>query len=253
MPAACAAEKLSRSDAIATVCDAKLIKGGTMNLADGTPRGRGGVYVASNATLNIADGVIEGGDSTETAMGAYGIYASDQENEEANRVVITGGEILGGMRAGAGPGGVGRGQSIFVEGGGTVDVYGGKIGDKLTGNVMDVEAGFFGNLTSGNNVATVNIYGGHWKGSTIWLYSYNNAEAYLNIYGDLKKTPDTNANQSQYSVEGHLCDGSSFKQTITVDTVNANPLTVSSDCSGFTAKPTYEDDCGSGKKKSRRL
>ena len=241
--------------ATATVCNAK-IKGGLEKVGD-TTYGRGGVYVGSDATLNIVDGVIEGGDSTETGIGAFGIYASYFINEEANHIVVTGGEILGGMRAGPGPRGVERAESIFVEAGGTYDVYGGKIGDGLTNTALYVDAGFVQpGLPTGNNVATVNIYGGDWKGTSIWLYSFNNAEAYLNIYGDVTKTPDPE-NQSQYLVEGRLCDGSSFKQTILFETTNANPIKVSSDCSGFADRPTFEDDCGSGKKKkknkSRRL
>ena len=145
----------------ATVCNASLIKGGTEHY-NNVVYGRGGVYVGSDATLNIVDGVIEGGDSTETQFGAYGIYASYELNKQANSIVITGGEILGGMRAGAE--GDERGESIFTEAGGTITVYGGVIGDNRSNSVMDVSVGLFGDLPAGNNVATVNIHGGTGKG-----------------------------------------------------------------------------------------
>ena len=233
------------TDATVTVCDAKLIKGGTMNAEDGTTQGRGGVYVASGATLNIVDGVIEGGNS-EASKGSYGIYASYEANEEANSIVITGGEILGGMILKNGK--HVRGVTIFAEGGGTVDVYGGDIGDKRTWSSLAIQAGLFGELPAGNKDATVNIHGGNWQGTEMYLEAYNNSMAYLNIFGeDLNETPLPN--DDMILVEGHLCDGSSFKQNIHVYAAASAvaQLSVVHHCSGSTA-PTF-DDCGSGKKK----
>ncbi|KAL7455915.1 hypothetical protein ACHAWC_007401 [Mediolabrus comicus] len=75
-------------DAKATVCDAELIKGG-VDLEGILPYGKGAVLVASGATLNIAGGVFEGGDSKYSpGNGIRSLYQSD--------VVITGGKILGG-------------------------------------------------------------------------------------------------------------------------------------------------------------
>ena len=74
------------------MCDAKLIKGGT-EFDDWETYGRSGVYVGSNATLNIVGGVIEGGDSTEAQNGASEAGASGvsvwAQNEKRNKIVIT--------------------------------------------------------------------------------------------------------------------------------------------------------------------
>jgi hypothetical protein len=231
------------TDATATVCDAKLIKGGTQ--IEGETYGRGGVFVASGATLNIVDGLVEGGDEpdTESLFFGNGIYAS-YENPEANHIVITGGEILGGLRKDKG-----RGPSIFVEGGGTIDVYGGTIGDKHTSTSLEAYVGYAGDLPAGNNVAVVNIHGGDWKGNLIIFDAANNAEAYLHIYGEDLQVQTLDENGKEFLVEGHLCDGSFFQQTIHAYTNNSNALTVSNDCSGSTA-PTF-DECGSGKGKKK--
>ena len=68
------------TDATATVCNADLIKGGTQFDGDQVRWGRGAVYVGSGATLNIVDGLIEGGDTDEVNHLSVGIYASYQTN-----------------------------------------------------------------------------------------------------------------------------------------------------------------------------
>ena len=236
-----------------TVCDAKLIKGGT-EFDDWETYGRSGVYVGSNATLNIVGGVIEGGDSTKAQNGASEAGASGvsvwAQNEKQNRIVITGGEILGGMRAGAH--GDERGESISIEGGSEVYVYGGKIGDRRTNKVLDMSVGFSSNLPPDSRIAAVAIFGGDWKGNRMFVGSGNNGMAWLDIIGDdLHATRLSQEDIYDVLVEGHLCDGSFFNQTITVNTVNANPITIY-DCSTMSERPTFEDDCGSGKKKKKK-
>ena len=157
------------------------------------------------------------------------------------------------MRAGAH--GDERGESISIEGGSEVYVYGGKIGDRRTNKVLDMSVGFSSNLPSNNRIAAVAIYGGDWKGNRMFVGSGNNGMAWLDIIGDLHATRLSQEDIYDVLVEGHLCDGSFFKQTITVNTVNANPVSIY-DCSTMSERPTFEDDCGSGKKKkkkSRRL
>ena len=224
-------------DATATVCDAELIKGGVDIFEGPLPAGKGAVYVASGATLNIADGVIEGGrgfpktEQQGVVASGYGIWASYQGPEPTN-VVITGGKILGG----AYPNG-GRGSAIIMGGPGTVDVYGGQIGDDTALSLV-MEIGDFGLL--GDTDGILNIYGGEWPKSQMFARGYNGGQAFVNIFGpDLQKTA-TNIGDD---VEGRLCDGSYFYQQLYGDYT----LTLSNDCFDYFAQPSFPVCGKSGK------
>lgn len=85
------------------------------------------------------------------------------------------------------------------------------------------------------------------------VYASADTEAYLNIYGEgLQQTPASNGN---VLVAGRLCDGSKFEQRINLSFLiggNAE-INLVNDCSGVVV-PTFDAECGSGKKKrSRRL
>ena len=81
----------------------------------------------------------------------------------------------------------------------------------------------------------------------------DDTKAYLNIYGEgLQQTP---ASIGGVLVEGHLCDGSKFKQTIITSEIDGGyaEMSLINDCSSIVV-PTFDAECGSGKtKRSRRL
>lgn len=235
-------------DATATVCDAELIKGGNDFQQQGDQTyylGKGAAYVASGATLNIAGGLFEGGtliyneDQPGPAEGP-GIFASYQ-GPEATNLVITGGKILGGpVNRPSALGGMYRGPAIFMGGAGTVDVFGGQIGDEHTSNAASLEIGYNGLF--GDTDGILNIYGGDWPTeSQINVYGYDGAQAFVNIFGkDLQQTTTTD---DKDEVEGRLCDGTYFHQEIFGDYT----LTVTNDCTGYVARPSFPVCGKSGK------
>ena len=232
------------TDAKATVCSAKLIKGGTYaNYGNGQGGGgRGGVYVASGATLNIADGLIEGGDTNRTtSLDGDGIFAS-YIGPKTNKVVITGGKILGGITSDGD-----RTTSIFVAGPSIINVFGGVIGDEANQVSLWMKVGVYGEFL-GETDATVNIYGGAWKGEII-AYAYNNGRGFLNIFGkdiqQKQRVVDSSGVTYSVLIQGVLCDGSFFNTTAYVGVNDNITLTVTNDCAGFVV-PTF-DECGSGK------
>ena len=228
------------TDATATVCDAELIKGGADIYEGLEPGGKGAVYVASGATLNIAGGVIEGGrgfPSTERSGLGAGIFASYQ-GPETNNLVITGGKILGGPY----PDGD-RASAIFMGGPVTVDVFSGQIGNEHASEVVTLEIGYDGLL--GETDGILNIYGGEWpKGSQMSANGYNGGQAFVNIFGpDLQKTAIPMPSSMGDDVEGYLCDGSYFHQQLFGDYT----LTLSNDCFDYFAQPSFPVCGKSGK------
>ena len=238
-------------DATATVCDAELIKGGNDFQQQGDQTlglglTKGAAYVASGATLNIAGGLFEGGrgiykeDEEGFISAGSGIFASYQ-GPEATKLVITGGKILGGpVNRPSALGGMYRGRAIFMGGAGTVDVFGGQIGDEHTSNAASLKIGYNGLF--GDTDGILNIYGGDWPTeSQIDVYGFNGGKAFVNIFGtDLQQTTMTD---DKDEVEGHLCDGSHFYQQLYGDYT----LTVSNDCTGYVERPSFPVCGKSGK------
>ncbi|KAL7455914.1 hypothetical protein ACHAWC_007400 [Mediolabrus comicus] len=121
---------------------------------------------------------------------------------------------------------------------GTMDVFGGQIGDEHTSDVAGVLPGLSG---PGDTDGILNIYGGEWPTtSQITARGYNGGQAFVNIFGpDLQKTTLTSGKDA---VEGYLCDGNYFRQEVNGDYT----LTVSNDCTGY-VEPSFPVCGKSGK------
>lgn len=136
----------------ATICSAKLIKGGLVYvdyLGTTVETGAPGIYVDEGSSLDIVKGNIEGGDA---ALGSYGL----QVKKEA-KVRIGPGRYVN-IRAGER--GNGKRNTAVQVAGGQLDVYGGKLSDESRGNVLPLLEVFGSGDGYVQVPGIVNIHGG---------------------------------------------------------------------------------------------